>query len=166
MATTEEVCMPREVHTYVRGSTYQNDGDCWCWRGSLGIVHCYNWGQTRLCIGLHFYSPSSYQQCLTRLSDTWEMASIQSRQSAELFNVTHFRAKTMITRILMTELLFADHSALVAHSTEEMQKIVDAFSNASKTSGLKINRTYSSGQGCHLWKIFLSERISGGLDTS
>ena len=64
---------------------------------------------------------------------------MQSRQSADLFNVAHFRAKTKITRILMRELLFADDSALVAHSAEEMQKIVDAFSDASKKFGLKIN---------------------------
>ena len=64
---------------------------------------------------------------------------IQSRQSADLFNFAHFRAKTKSTRILMRELLFADDSALVAHSAEEMQKIVDAFSNASKKFGLKIN---------------------------
>ena len=64
---------------------------------------------------------------------------IQSRQSADLFNVAHFRAKTRTTRILMRELLLADDSALVAHSAEEMQKIVDAFSNASKKFRLKIN---------------------------
>ena len=64
---------------------------------------------------------------------------IQSRQSADLFNVAHFRAKTKTTRILMRELIFADDSALVAHSAEEMQNIVDAFSNASKKFGLKIN---------------------------
>ena len=64
---------------------------------------------------------------------------IQSRQSADLFNVAHFRAKTKTTRILMRELLFADDSTLVAHSAEEMQKIVDAFSNASTKIGLKIN---------------------------
>jgi len=39
----------------------------------------------------------------------------------------------------MRELLFADDSAQVAHSAEEMQKIVDAFSDASKKFGLKIN---------------------------
>ena len=39
----------------------------------------------------------------------------------------------------MRELLFADDSALVAHSSEETQKIVDAFSDASKKFGLKIN---------------------------
>ena len=64
---------------------------------------------------------------------------IQSRQSTGLFNVTHFRAKTKTTRILMRELLFTDDSALVAHSAEEMQKIVDAFSDASKKFDLKIN---------------------------
>ena len=64
---------------------------------------------------------------------------VQSRQSADLFNVAHFRAKTKTTRILTRELLFADDNALVAHSAEEMQKMVDAFSDASKKFGLKIN---------------------------
>ena len=64
---------------------------------------------------------------------------IQSRQSADIFNVAHFRAKTKTTRILMRELLLADDSALVAHSAEEIQKIVDAFSEASKKFGLNIN---------------------------
>ena len=63
---------------------------------------------------------------------------IPPRQSADLFNVAHFRAKTKTTRILMRELLFAEDSALVAHSAEEMQKIVDAFSDASRKFGLKI----------------------------
>ena len=39
----------------------------------------------------------------------------------------------------MRELPFADDSALVTHSAEEMQIIVDAFSDASKKVGLKIN---------------------------
>ena len=56
---------------------------------------------------------------------------IHSRQSADLFNVAHFRAKTNTTRILMRELLFVDDSALVAHSAEEMQNMVNAFFNAS-----------------------------------
>ena len=40
---------------------------------------------------------------------------------------------------LLGELLFADDSALVAHPAEEMQKIVDAFSDESKKFVLKIN---------------------------
>ena len=85
-------------------------------------------------------SPSSYKQSSTRLSETFgDGVYIHSRQSADLFNVAHFRAKTKTTR--MRELLFADDSALVAHSADEMQKIVDAFSDASKKFGLKINIT-------------------------
>ena len=60
-------------------------------------------------------------------------------QSADLFSVAHFRGKTKTTRILMRELLFADDSALVAHSAEQMHNIVDAFSDASKMFDLKIN---------------------------
>ena len=64
--------------------------------------------------------------------DMRDVVYIQSRQSADLFNVAHFRAKIKTTRILMRELLFAADRALFAHSAEEMQKIVDAFSDASK----------------------------------
>ena len=39
----------------------------------------------------------------------------------------------------MRELLFSDDSALIVHSAEEIQRIVDAFANASSKFGLKIN---------------------------
>ena len=66
---------------------------------------------------------------------------MKSRQSVDLFNVAPFRAKTKTTGILMRELLFIDASdnALVVHVAEDMQTIVDAFSDASKKFGLKIN---------------------------
>ena len=64
---------------------------------------------------------------------------IQSRQDADLFNVTHFKARTKCTLTLVTELLFADDSALIAHSPEGMQQVMNAFSDASKKFGLKIN---------------------------
>ena len=81
-------------------------------------------------------SPSSYQHSFPRHGGG---VYIQSTQGADLFNVAHFRAKTKTTRILVRELRFADNSALVVHCAEEMQKIVNAFSDASKKLGLKIN---------------------------
>ena len=86
--------------------------------------------------------------------DTGDGVYIQSRQSADLFHVADFRAKTKTTRILMRELLYADDTALVAHSAEEMQKIVDAFSDASKKFGLKINfqKTYRGAVPTQLYK--------------
>ena len=64
---------------------------------------------------------------------------IQSRQNADLFKFAHFRAKTNTTNILVRELLFADDSALISHSAEKIQMIVDAFDNASSKFGLMIN---------------------------
>ena len=64
---------------------------------------------------------------------------IQSRQNGDLFTVEHFRAKTKTTNILVRELLFTDDNALLAHSAEEIQGIVDAFANESSMFGLKIN---------------------------
>ena len=139
MAATGEVWLPCEVHNYDRGSTYRNDGECSCWRGILGIVQWYKSGQARLCTGPHalLHLPiSNARQGFPRHGGG---VYIQSRQSADLFNVAHFRAKTKATRILMIELLFADDSTLESHSAEEMQKIVDAFSDESKKFGLKIN---------------------------
>ncbi|KAK2186253.1 hypothetical protein NP493_207g00008 [Ridgeia piscesae] len=75
------------------------------------------------------------------ITNAWEKGSVPQawKDSADLFKVAQFRAKTKTTRILMRELLFANDSALIAHSAEEMQKIVDAFSDASKKFGLKKN---------------------------
>ena len=42
------------------------------------------------------------------MGDGIYIVSLQSRQSADIFNVTHFRANTKTIRILMRELLFAD----------------------------------------------------------
>ena len=42
-------------------------------------------------------SPSSYQQCLTRLSETWgwRLHTVQT-ESADLFNVAHFRRPRLL----------------------------------------------------------------------
>ena len=46
---------------------------------------------------------------------------IHSRQDADPFNVAHFKVKTKSTQVLVREPLFADNSALVAHTPEQMQ---------------------------------------------
>jgi len=64
---------------------------------------------------------------------------IQSRQDADLFNAAHLKARTKSIVFLVRELLFSDNSALLAHLSEAIQRIVTAFSKASKRLGLKIN---------------------------
>ena len=79
-------------------------------------------------------SPPSYQQCSTRLSETWgwRLHTVQALTYSTSHTSLHYSDTDE------RELLFADDIALVAHSAEEMQKIVGAFSNASKKFGLKI----------------------------
>ena len=92
------------------GCPYRNDGGCKCWRGSLEIVQYYKWGQAKLCTGPTLFSiflSATLDEAFQCMGDG---VYIQSRQSADLFNVAHFRAKTKTTRILTRELLFADDS--------------------------------------------------------
>ena len=63
--------------------------------------------------------------------DMRDIVYIKSRQNADLYTVAHFRAKTKTTNILVTELLYADDSTLITNSAEEIQRMVDAFANAS-----------------------------------
>ena len=71
--------------------------------------------------------------------DVKEGIYIQTRHGADLFNVAHFKSKTRTTKYLVRELLFADDSALVAHSAAEMQLLVDRFTKAAAQFSLKIN---------------------------
>ena len=71
--------------------------------------------------------------------DSTEGVYILTRRNANLFNVSHFKAKTKSSLKIVREMLFADDSALVAHSATDMQKLVNAFSSAAAQFSLKIN---------------------------
>lgn len=64
---------------------------------------------------------------------------IQTRHSADLFNVSHFKAKTRTTKHLVREMLYADDSALVAHSASDIQTLVNRFAQTAAKFSLKIN---------------------------
>ncbi|XP_068714168.1 uncharacterized protein [Montipora foliosa] len=72
--------------------------------------------------------------------DTSEGVYIQTRNKADLFNVAQFKAKSKKTSIkIVREMLFADDSALVAHSVEDMQSLVEKFARAASQFSLQIN---------------------------
>lgn len=50
---------------------------------------------------------------------------IQSRQDVDLFNVSHFLARTTSTFVLISELLFEDYSALLVLSLRESQQTIN-----------------------------------------
>ena len=64
---------------------------------------------------------------------------ILTRHDGDLFKVSQFKAKTLTSKHLVREMLFADDSALVAHTAQEMQSLVDRFSKAATQFSLKIN---------------------------
>lgn len=63
----------------------------------------------------------------------------QFRTSGGIFNHQRFKAKTLLRRAIIRDLLFADDAALVATSLEEAQHLVDRFSAACKAFGLTIS---------------------------
>ena len=64
---------------------------------------------------------------------------IQSRLGANLFNANQFKSTTRTKPILVRELMFADDTAFVAHSHEDMQEIVTRVASAEKAFGLQVN---------------------------
>ena len=64
---------------------------------------------------------------------------IQTRKETDLFNVAHVKSKTRTATKLVRDLFFADDSALVAHSPDSIQALVDRFASAARQFSLHIN---------------------------
>ena len=71
--------------------------------------------------------------------DIQEGVYIQTRKEADLFNVAHFKSTSRTTTKVVRELLFADDSALVAHTPDGIQALVDRFATAARQFSLQIN---------------------------
>ena len=56
-----------------------------------------------------------------------------------IFNLRCFNAKTKVSDIIIRDLLIADDCALVAHTIEDIQFIMDCFSNAAQRFGLTVH---------------------------
>ena len=64
---------------------------------------------------------------------------LRSRHDGGLFNISRFRAKTKVRELTVRELIFTDDAALVAHSEESLQRLLDKFSESCKSFGLRIS---------------------------
>lgn len=61
------------------------------------------------------------------------------RMDGRLFNLNRFKAKSKVSTTSILELQYADDNAIVAHSEEDLQCILDAFSKAYNLLGLTLN---------------------------
>ena len=64
---------------------------------------------------------------------------IRFRTSGKVLNLRRMQAKTLVSEMLVRELLYADDADLVAHSAEDTQEIMSRFANACTKFGLTIS---------------------------
>ena len=64
---------------------------------------------------------------------------LHSRSDSHLFNIVRLRAKSKRRTGNIRDLLFADDAALVSHSEEGLQRLLDRFSNSCDLFGLTIS---------------------------
>ncbi|XP_076456356.1 uncharacterized protein LOC143290726 [Babylonia areolata] len=75
---------------------------------------------------------------------------LHTRCDGKLFrNLARLRAKTKVRLVTIKEALFADDAALVTHTEEALQRLVDCLEHACNESGLTISlkKTKVIGQG-------------------
>ena len=74
---------------------------------------------------------------------------LHTRANGKPFNLARVRAKTKVRHVVIREMLFADDAALVTHTMEDLQQLIDRLSHASKEFGLTISikKTNVMGQG-------------------
>ena len=63
----------------------------------------------------------------------------QIRWRGKLFNLGRLRAKTKVREALITDMLFVDDAAVTTHAQQELQALMDRFSQACKDFGLTIS---------------------------
>ena len=64
---------------------------------------------------------------------------IRSRSDGKLFNLAQLGARTKTRTKLITENLFADDNALIAHDPAKIQQMVNVFSETTKKLDLQVN---------------------------
>ena len=64
---------------------------------------------------------------------------LRTRSDGRLFNLTRLKAKTKVREAVIRDMLFADDAAVTTHTQQELQSLMDRFSQASKDFGLTIS---------------------------
>ena len=70
---------------------------------------------------------------------TTEGIYLPTRSDRRLFNLARLSAKTNVRKVLIRDTLFADDAAVATHTQEELQSLMDCFSQACKDFGLTIS---------------------------
>ena len=71
--------------------------------------------------------------------NTTEGVYMHTRMDGDLFNLQRLRSKKNIEEVIIRDLLFADDAAIVAHTAEDLQTLLDKLSQACTNFGLTIS---------------------------
>lgn len=71
-----------------------------------------------------------------------------TRHDGKFYDLVRLRDKTKITRVLIREMLFADNAALVSHTSDGIQRLMDQFSHACKEFALTISIKKTGVMAC------------------
>ena len=84
---------------------------------------------------------------------------VRTRFDANVLSTSRLKAKTKTTTLHVCETLYADDAAFCSHSDEQLQSIIDSFSNTCSVFGLKISvkKTVIMSHGTQVAKITLSD---------
>ena len=71
-----------------------------------------------------------------------------TRTDGRLFSLSRLRAKTKVRETLIRDMLFADDAAVTSHTEQQLQCLMDRFSQACKDFGLttSLKKTNVMGQ--------------------
>ena len=64
---------------------------------------------------------------------------LHTHSDGELFNLARLKAKTKIQEMLIRDMPFADDAALVSHTEQQLQTLMNSFSRASQDFGMTIS---------------------------
>ncbi|KAL8612753.1 hypothetical protein ACOMHN_033752 [Nucella lapillus] len=76
---------------------------------------------------------------LSAFKDSDPGIQITYRTDGGILNIQRLKAKTKVTKSLVRDLLYADGCAIVAHSEDDLQRLTDSLSAATKHFGLTIS---------------------------
>ena len=78
---------------------------------------------------------------------------LKARYDGRLFKISRLRSKIRVKESIVRELLFADDAALVAHSGESLQTLLDRFAQSCRSFGLEIRLKENSDDALGLLKF-------------
>uniref|UniRef100_H3B828 Reverse transcriptase domain-containing protein n=1 Tax=Latimeria chalumnae TaxID=7897 RepID=H3B828_LATCH len=92
---------------------------------------------------------------------------IESRMDGSLFNIRRLQSKRHVTQLTIRDLLFADDAAFVSNSPDELQNMMNKFSDACTKFGMviSIKKTVVMSQGTNISpKIYVNNEALDNVD--